>query len=122
MQHLLLPQLPWFLLIYKIPMTTVVKSEQKISNTIRKWLRLYNYTTNICLYATTSPCPLPIKSLASFTKSSKLNGKLLPRESRDPFISSGSVSLNAGKWTATYAAAKEETRLDFKKNLGLLII
>ena len=76
MQHLLLPWLLWPLLIYEIPMTTAVKLEQKISNAIQGWLHLHNFTTIICLYSTTSLCPLPIKSFTSITKSAKLSAQL----------------------------------------------
>ena len=72
MQHVLLPRLRWPLLIYEIPMITVVKLEQKISNTIRQWLRLHNSTTIICLYSTTSPCLLPIKSLTKLLNQQSL--------------------------------------------------
>ena len=118
MQHLLLHQLNWLLLIYELLMTTVAKLEQRMSNAIQKWLPLHNSATNICLYSTTPPWPLPTKSLTSITKSAKLRGQLLLWESSDPFVSSASVSLNAGKLTATDAVASAETRLVFKKIMG----
>ena len=74
-------------------MTVVVKLEQKISNSIRKCLCVHNSTTNICLYYNSSPCPLLIKGLNSNLKSAKISGKLLPRESSDPFVASASVSV-----------------------------
>ena len=72
MQHVLLPRLRWPLLIYEIPMITVVILEQKISNTTRQWLCLHNSTTIICLYSTTSPCLLPIKSLTKLLNQQSL--------------------------------------------------
>ena len=69
LQHLLVPRLRWPLLIYEIPIFVVTKLEQKISCCVRKWLRLHNATTNISLYSSSSPCPLPIKSLSSIMKS-----------------------------------------------------
>ena len=65
LQHALIPRLRWPLLIYEFSMSLVVALEQKISCFIRKWLRLHNTTTNICLYSSSSPWPLPIKSLSS---------------------------------------------------------
>ena len=97
-------------------MTTVVKLKQRISNAIWKCLLLHNSTANICLYSTTSPCPLPMKSLTSITKSAKLNGQLLLKESRDPFVQSAFVSLNAKKWVATDAVAKRRQDLILKKS------
>ena len=82
---------------------------------IWKCLLLHNSTANICLYSTTSPCPLPMKRLTSITKSAKLNGQLLLKESRDYFVQSAFVSLNAKKWVATDVVANRLTRLDFKK-------
>ena len=82
---------------------------------IWKCLLLHNSTANICLYSTTSPCPLPIKRLTSITKSAKLNGQLLLKESRDYFVQSAFVSLNAKKWVATDVVANRLRRLDFKK-------
>ena len=76
---------------------------------------MHNSTTNICLYSTSSPYPLPRKSLTSITKSAKLSGHLFLLESSDPFVSSASVYLNARKWAATDAEVNAETRLDFKK-------
>ena len=70
--NLLLPQSCWPLLIYKTLMTVVVKSQQKISNSIRKNLHLHKSTTNICLYSNSSPCLLPVKGLISIIKSAKI--------------------------------------------------
>ena len=118
MQHLLLFGLCLPLLIYTIPMTAVVKLELRISNAMWQWLHLHNSTTNICLYSTVLPCPVPIKGWTLITKSAKLRGQLLLWESSDPFVSSASVFLSAAKWAATDAVANAETRLDFRKIMG----
>ena len=54
LQHLLVHRLYWPLLLY-----AVLRLEQKISCYIQKWLKLHNSATNICLYSSISPCPLP---------------------------------------------------------------
>ena len=95
LQHLLVPRLRWPLLIYEIPISMVTKLEQKISCCIRKWLRLHNTTTNISLYSSSSPCPLPIKSLSSIMKSAKVSGQLLLQESADPYVSEAKVIIRA---------------------------
>ena len=118
LQHLLIPRLRWPLLIYEIPLTAVVKFEQKISVYIRKWLRLHNSTTNICLYSASSPCPLPLKSLSAIWKSSKVSGQLLLRDSKDPFVSKADIPLKAGKWEPKEAVNKAEQTLAFNKILG----
>ena len=77
LQYLFISQLRWPLLIYEIPISVVTKLEQKISCCIRKWLCLHNTATNISLYSSSSPCPLPIKSLPSIMTSAKVSGQLL---------------------------------------------
>ena len=57
-----------------------------------------------------------MKSLTSITKSAKLNGQLLLKESRDPFVQSAFVSLNTKKWVATDAVAKRRQDLILKKS------
>lgn len=87
-------------------MTVVVKLEQKISNSIRKWLYLHNSTTNIFLYFKSSQCPLPTNGLTCIIKSAKICGKLVLPESSDPFVSLTSVLVNTGNWVALNAIAK----------------
>ena len=118
MQHLLIPRLRWPLLIYEIPVSLVRKLEQKISTYIRKWLRLHNSTSNICLYSSLSPCLLPIKSLSSVAMSAKVSGHLLLRESNDPYVANADVKLKSGKWNVAEAVSDAENHLDFKKILG----
>ena len=65
--------------------------------------------------------PPLVKSLTLITKSAKLSGQLIIWEPSDPFVSLGSVSLNAVKWDSTDDVANVETRLNFKKSMGYLI-
>ena len=118
LQHLLIPRLRWPLLIYEIPLSAVVKFEQKISVHIRKWLHIHNSTTDVCLYSSSSPCPLPIKSLTSIWKSSKVSGQLLLRESSDAFISDSDICLRSGNWKVDKAVRDAENKLEFQKILG----
>ena len=118
LQHLLLPRLRWPLLIYEIPMTVVVKLEQKVSIFLRKWLRLHNSTTNVCLYSSVSPCPLPLKSLSSVLWDAKISGHLLLRDSADEFVSEANIDLKSGNWNDADDVAKAESALEFKKILG----
>ena len=67
-----------------------------------------------------SPCPLPIKSLTSILKSSKISGHLLLRDSKDPLVSSVSPSLKSGHWKATSATQITEAELNFCQIRGLL--
>ena len=80
MQHLLIPRIQWSLLIYEVPISVVVRLEQKTSSFIRKWPYLHHSTINICFYSSSSPCPLPIKSQTSMFKSCRISCLLLLRE------------------------------------------
>ena len=62
LQHLLIPRIPWSLLIYEISISHASFLEKKISKFISKWLNIHSSTTEISLYSSIPPCPLPIKS------------------------------------------------------------
>ena len=96
LQHLLIPRIQWPLLIYEVSIAVASRLEQKVSAFITKWLHLHNSTTNLCFYASSSPCPLPIKSLTSILKSSKISGHLLLRDSQDPLVSGSKPDLKSG--------------------------
>ena len=118
LQHLLVPRLRWPLLIYEIPVTVVARLEQKISCFIRKWLKLHNSTSNISLYSSVSPCPLPLKSLSAIQKAAKVSGHLLLRDSADDYVSQAHVELKAGNLAVSENVKEAEELLDFKKVLG----
>ena len=98
LQYLLLPRARWPIQIYEVPFSTILKLEQFTSVYIRKWLKLHHSTTNICLYSSTSPCPLPIKSLTSILKAAKVSGHLLLRDSLDPLVNTSVPHLKVGEW------------------------
>ena len=118
LQHLLIPRIQWPLMIYDVCISFAHRLEQKVSTYIRKWLRLHRSTTNLCLYSSTSPCPIPVKSLTSIFKSSKISGHLLLRDSRDPLVSSSVPTLKAGSWDIKKTIKVAEDDLAFQKILG----
>ena len=118
LQNLLVPRLRWPLLIYEIPLSSVVRLEQNISCFIQKWLKLHNSTTNICLYSSSSPCPLPLKGLSSVLKAAKVSGHLLLRDSADEYVSGADIELKSGKWNVSDNVKEAEEILDFKRILG----
>ena len=105
-------------MIYDVCISFAHRLEQKVSTYIRKWLRLHRSTTNLCLYSSTSPCPIPVKSLTSIFKSSKISGHLLLRDSRDPLVSSSLPTLKAGSWDIKKTIKVAEDDLAFQKILG----
>ena len=98
LQHLLIPRIKWPLLIYAIPISLAFKLEQKVCAFICKWLHLHHSTSSLCFYSSVSLCPLPIKSLSSALKASKISGHLLLRNSKDPLVSSCIPKLQTGTW------------------------
>ena len=87
-------RLHWPLLIYEIPISAVLRLEEKISCYIGKWLKLHNSTTNICLYSSVSSSAIPIKSLTSVMKSAKVISHLVLCESPDPCATGTRIDLN----------------------------
>ena len=114
-QNMLIPRLRWPLLNYEISISVVNRLEHKMSSYLRKWLNIHLSTTNICLYSLNSPCPLPLKSLTSILKSTKVIGHLLLRESADKQISESASQLKCGFWDVTEAVVDAESRLEFQK-------
>ena len=49
-----------------------------------------------------------------------MSGHLLPRDSKDPLVSSVSPSLKSGHWKATSATQITEAELNFRKIRGAL--
>ena len=118
LQHLLIPKVQWALLIYEVPMSSVSTLEKKVSVFFIKWLNIHHSTTNICLYSPISPCPLPLKSLSSVLRSSKISGHLLLRDSNDPKVSSANPAISAGLWHADGPTSIAESELNFMKIKG----
>ena len=85
---------------------------------MRKWLKIHKSTTDICLYSSSSPCPLPLKSLTSILKSARVSGHLLLRESDDTKIPESSSHLKCGFWDVSEAVVDAESRLEFQKVMG----
>ena len=86
-----------------------VKLEQRISNAIQKWLRLYSFPTNICLCSFLSACPLPIKTLTSIAKATMLSGQLFFKSQMILFY----LLHLSEKQAATDVVTDAETRPDF---------
>ena len=103
LQHLLIPRIQWPLLIYQIPISLAFKLELKVSVFIQKWLHLHHSTSSLCFYSSASPWPLPIKSLSSALKASKISEHLLLRNSQDPLVSSCVPKLRTGTWKVEVA-------------------
>ena len=80
------------------------KLEQKASVYIRKWLKLHKSITSLSFYSSASPCPLPVRSLTSVLKCSKISRHLLLKHSQDQSVSSCVPNLQAVHWQVEEAA------------------
>ena len=69
-------------------------------------------------YSSASPCPLPVRSLTSVLKSSKISGHLLLKHSQDLSVSSCVPKLRAGHWQVEEAVQACETHLRHKSLTG----
>ena len=85
---------------------------------IRKWLHLHHSTSSLCFYSSASPCPLPIKSLSSALKASKISGLLLLRDSQDPLVSSCVPQLRTGTWKVEDAVLSCENDIKISQVCG----
>ena len=133
--HLLMPRIRWPLLIYEIPMTVAAVLEQKVSAYMRKWLGISRSITNVCLYSSGSPCPLPLQSVTSILKIAKVGGYQQLKYSSDPLVSGAmndqkshcdagcgdvsSLTLRAGNWDAGKESRGAECDVRVKEILGV---
>ena len=118
LQHLLIPRIQWPILIYELSISVASRLEQKVSSLIRKWLNLHKSISCLSFYSSSSPCQLPIKSLTSVLKASKISGHLLLQESKDPLISDCVPNLNSGSWNAKTAVSMTERDVHLKSNIS----
>ena len=103
---------------FEVPISLGFKLKHKVSFFIRKWLHLHYSTSCLCFYSSASPCPLPIKSLSSALKASKISGHLLLRNSQDPLISSSVPKLQTGAWKVEDTVLSCESDIKFNKICG----
>ena len=118
LSHLLIPQIRWPLMIYEVPLKAGIELEKRVSFFIRKWLRLPISITNVALYSKISPCALPLVSLTSVLRSSKVSAYLQLRESKDALISTLGPKLRAGKFDVEKEVQMAEAELKFKDMVG----
>ena len=118
LKHLLIPCIQWFILIYKVLISLVSKLKQKASVYIQKWLKLHKSITSLSFYSSASPCPLPVRSLTSVLKFSKISGHLLLKHSQDASVSSCVPKLQSGNCQVDEAVWACETDLKHKSIVG----
>ena len=106
------------ILIYEVPISLASKLNQKASVYIRKWLKLHKSRTSLSFYSSASHCPLPVRSLTSVLKSSKISRHLMLKPSQDASVFSCVPKLQAGNWQVEESVQACETDLKHKSIVG----
>ena len=99
---------PWFCLFGA---TTSHITEVNKYSTIKN-IHLHHPMSSLCFYHADYQFPLPIKSLTSVLKASKISGQLLLKHSHHPLVSSCPPKLQTGSWEVEKAV--NETKQDIK--------
>ena len=73
-------------------------------------------------YLSASSCPLPIKSLSSASKASKISWHLFLRNAQDPFVSGCVPTLQTGAWKVEHTVLPCESDIKFNKSVEANII
>ena len=119
-EHGIIPRISWPLMIYDIPISTVVKMERKISGRLRTWLGIPKSFTNIGLYGKTTKLRLPFTSLVEECKVIKTRTQETLDNAKDPLVRSAGVQLQCGnKWSVRSTLQEAECRLKHKDLIGL---
>ena len=71
LHHILLPQVRWDIMVYKLPLSFIETLEQIVSKYIRKWLGVNKSLLTAALYSKKTLCPLLFQSLVHLFKSTK---------------------------------------------------
>ena len=90
-QHGILPRIMWPLLVYEIPITTIVSMEAYINRYLRKWLGLPRSFSSVGFYSSTCRLQLPLTSLVEEYKVCKVRKFLTIRDSGDECVAKAGV-------------------------------
>ena len=111
LNHILIPQIQWDIMIYDVPLKLVELLERKQSVFIRKWLGLAKHLSDVALFSNDVPIPLPVKSLVGIFKSTKVGSFLQLKYSRDEEVAEICSPSGGKKWDVKSAIESAESRL-----------
>ncbi|KAL5251266.1 hypothetical protein ACHWQZ_G016834 [Mnemiopsis leidyi] len=109
-QYMVLPKMKWPLAIYDIPLTTVVKWEQKVNSFLRKWLGVGHTLSNLCLFNQSSSVALPLSSLTDTWKIEKSRLLQSYQSSKDNLIKAVQPQVRSGRVWKPETELKEAER------------
>ena len=119
LNHILQFQIRWDFMIYEIPLTTIEAMERKQNIFIRKWLGVARNFTDVALYSTHTPCPLPLKSLVSLFQTTKVTSFLQLSHSQDNQVTHNLQEHKTGrKWSTVSALNRAQARMNHQKIVG----
>ena len=117
--HVVVCQVQWDFMIYEISITIIESLERKQNVYLRKWLGVAKCLTDVALYSKSVPCPLPLKSLVSVFKTTKVGSFLQLLYSKDDQVSNTSLCHKTGpKWDIRTALKSAESRVHMEKVVG----
>ena len=119
LHHLLVPQIQWQLMVYEMSTAWVTKLEVTMNKVIRKWLGVSKSLSDVALYCTEVPCPLPFKSLSSIFKTAKSNVFLQLKDSRDTQVRENASAVDVKmKEPISKLIGRAESRISIKEIIG----
>ena len=119
LQKYLNHKIRWPFIIFEVPLSFATEMQGTISGYVRKWLGLHPNIATPSLYSDNSPCPLPLSSLETILKASKISTFLQLRDSRDPQIANSNLKLVTGqKWSVDEEVKNLETDISIQKVVG----
>ena len=119
LHNLLQFQIRWDFMIYEIPLSIIESMERKQNIFIRKLLGVSRSLTDVALYSSNTPCPLPCKSLVSLFQTTKVTSFLQLAHSQDNQVTSCLKQHKTGKKLSTTTALdKAQTKLNHQRIVG----
>ena len=117
--NMLLAQVKWDFMIYEFSITVVEELERKQNIFLRKWLGVAQNLSDVCLYSDIVPCPLPLKSLVSLFKSTKVSSFMQLMHSKDEQVRQCARPHFTGqRWDIQSELEEAEARMRLNKVVG----
>ena len=106
-------------MVYELPMSLIEELERKQNTYLRKWLGVAQNLSDVCLYSDIVPCPLPLRSLVSLFKSTKVSSFMQLLYSNDEQVKTCARPHHTGKkWSIQSELEEAETRMRLNRVVG----
>ena len=119
LQHMLLHQTMWPLLIYAFPASKVEEIQRMFTRYIKKWLGFPRSMSVDVLYSKSCKLQLPFSDIAEEAKVAKVRTQVTFEQSEDKCVSNAGISLEAGKkWRIATELDQAKSRLRMQDIAG----